>query len=111
MITNTNLDMITNTNLDMFKNNKLNIFTNIKIKIAIVLFVIIFFTITTYLIPVEEWGLTEFSIYERLIYCSNIQIGTFGFVNSHFFPVSNNAKLMVLIQRITSYIFRIILLI
>jgi hypothetical protein len=86
-------------------------FSNIEIKIALGLFIIIFFTITTYLIPIEEWGLTEFSIYERLIYCSNIQIGTFGFVNSQFFPISDNAKLMVLIQRITSYVFRIILLI
>lgn len=95
--------MLPNTNLYMFR--------NIEIKIAIGLFIIMFFTITTYLIPVDEWGLTEFSIYERLIYCSNIQIGTFGFVNSNFFPTSNNAKLMVLTQRITSYVFRIILLI
>jgi hypothetical protein len=111
MFTNTILDMFTNKKSDMFTNTKLDIYTNIKIKIAIGLFIIIFFTIATYLIPIEEWGLTEFNLYERLIYCSNIQIGTFGFVNSHFFPVSNNAKLMVLIQRITSYIFRIILLI
>jgi hypothetical protein len=86
-------------------------FTNIENKIAIGLFIIIFFTIITYLIPVEEWGLEEFNIYERLIYCSNIQIGTFGFVNSQFFPISDRAKLLVLIQRITSYVFRIILLI
>jgi hypothetical protein len=111
MFTNTNLDIFSKKNLDMFTNDKLDIITNIKIKIAIVLFIILFFTIATYLIPVEEWGLTEFNLYERLIYCSNLQIGTFGFVNTHFFPVSNNAKLMVLIQRITSYIFRIILLI
>ena len=95
----------------MLSNTKLYMFTNIKVKIAIGLFIIIFFTCATYLIPVEEWGLTEFSIYERLIYCSNIQIGMFGFVNSQFFPVSDTAKLMVLIQRITSYVFRIILLI
>jgi hypothetical protein len=111
MSTNTNLDIFTNTKLDIFTNTKLDIFTGIKIKIAIGLFAILFFTIATYLIPVEEWGLTEFNIYERLIFCSNIHIGTFGFVNTHFFPVSNNAKIMVLVQRITSYIFRIILLI
>jgi hypothetical protein len=111
MFTNTNLDIFTKKKLDIFTNTKLDIFTNIKLKIAIGLFIIIFFTIATYLIPIEEWGLTEFNIYERLIYCSNIQIGTFGFVNTEFFPVSNNAKIMVLIQRITSYIFRIILLI
>lgn len=95
----------------MLSNTNFYMFSNIEIKIALGLFIIIFFTITTYLIPIEEWGLTEFSIYERLIYCSNIQIGTFGFVNSQFFPISDNAKLMVLIQRITSYVFRIILLI
>ena len=103
--------MFTNTKLDIFAKNKLDIIPNIKIKIAIGLFIIIFFTIATYLIPVDEWGLTEFNIYERLIYCSNLQIGTFGFVNTQFFPVSNNAKIMVFVQRITSYIFRIILLI
>jgi len=103
--------MFTNIKLDMFTDGKLDIITNIKIKIAIVLFIILFFTIATYLIPVEEWGLTEFNIYERLIFCSNLQIGTFGFVNTQFFPVSNNAKIMVFAQRITSYVFRIILFI
>jgi hypothetical protein len=95
----------------MLPNTNLYMFSNIKIKIALGLFIIIFFTIITYLIPTDEWGVKEFSIYERLIYCSNIQIGTFGFINSQFFPVSNNAKLLLLIQRITSYVFRIILLI
>jgi hypothetical protein len=103
--------MFTNINLDIFAKNKLDIIPYIKIKIAIGLFIILFFTIATYLIPVEEWGLTEFGIYERLIYCSNLQIGTFGFVNTQLFPVTNNAKIMVLAQRITSYIFKIILLI
>ena len=86
-------------------------FTNIKSKIALGLFIILFFTIITYFIPTEEWGVKEFNIYERLIYCRNLQIGTFGFVNTQLFPVTNNAKIMVLAQRITSYIFRIILLI
>jgi hypothetical protein len=86
-------------------------FTNIKSKIALGLFIILFFTIITYFIPTEEWGVKEFNIYERLIYCSNVQVGTFGYLDTKLFPVSNNAKLILLIQRITSYIFRIILLI
>jgi hypothetical protein len=86
-------------------------FKNIGTKIQLGLFIIIFFTIITYLIPTEEWGVNEFNIYDRLIYCSNIQIGTFGYLNDQFFPVSNRAKTILIIQRITSYIFRIILLI
>jgi len=86
-------------------------FSNIKLKIALGLFIIFFFTVVTYFIPSEEWGVEEFSIYERLIYCCNIQVGTFGYLDDKFFPVTNNAKIILLIQRITSYVFRIILLI
>jgi hypothetical protein len=95
----------------MFTNTNLYILTNIKIKIAIGLLIIIFYTIITYFIPNDEWGIKEFSIYERLIYCSNIQIGTFGYINNQIFPVSDRAKFMLFAQRITSYVFRIILLI
>jgi hypothetical protein len=86
-------------------------FSNIKLKIALGLFIIFFFTVVTYFIPSEEWGVEEFSIYERLIYCCNIQVGTFGYLDDKFFPVTNNAKTILLIQRIASYVFRIILLI
>jgi hypothetical protein len=86
-------------------------FNNIKIKIILGLVIIVFFTIITYLLPEEEWGVNEFNMFERLLFCSNIQIGTFGFVNSQIFPVSSRAKFILLMQRITSYIFRIILLI
>jgi hypothetical protein len=76
MFTNTNVDIFTKKKLDIFTNTKLDIFTNIKLKIAIGLFIIIFFTIATYLIPIEEWGLTEFNIYERLyILCINWKHG------------------------------------
>ena len=95
----------------MLKNTKLYVFTNIKAKIAIGLLIIIFFTIVTYLIPIDEWGVKEFNIYERLIYCSNIQIGTSGFINSELFPISNRAKFILLIQRIASYVFKFFLLI
>lgn len=86
-------------------------FNNIKIKIILGLIIIVFFTIITYILPEEEWGVKDFNIFERLLFCSNIHIGTFGYINSQIFPVSNSAKCILLIQRITSYIFRIILLI
>ena len=86
-------------------------FSNIKLKIALGLFIIFFFTIVTYFISSEEWGVEEFSVYERLIYCCNIQVGTFGYLDNKIFPITNNAKIILLIQRITSYVFRIILLI
>lgn len=73
--------------------------------------IILFFTIITYLLPEEEWGIKDFNVFERLLFCCNIQIGTFGFINNEIFPITNRAKFIIFIQRITSYIFRIILLI
>lgn len=84
---------------------------SIKFKILSALVIIVFFSIITYLIPDEEWGIYEFNIYERLLFCCNIQIGTFGFIDTKIFPITERAKFILLIQRITSYIFRIILFI
>jgi len=80
-------------------------------KIIIALLLIVFFTIITYLIPDEEWGLCNFNIIERLLFSSNLQIGTYGYINKKIYPITNRAKIILLVQRITSYIFRIILLI
>lgn len=84
---------------------------NIKNKIFVGILIIIFFTVISYCIPNEDWGVEEFNVYERLLFCCNIQIGTFGYIDTNIFPKSNKAKIILFIQRITSYIFRIILII
>jgi hypothetical protein len=86
-------------------------FSNIKIKILSGILIIIFYTIITYLLPDKEWGLNDFNVFERLLYCTNIQIGTFGFIDDNIYPKTNRAKFILFLQRITSYIFRIILII
>jgi hypothetical protein len=86
-------------------------FSSIKNKIFVGILIIIFFTLVTFCIPNEEWGVEEFDVYERLLFCCNIQIGTFGFIDTNIFPKTNRAKIILFIQRVTSYIFRIILII
>lgn len=83
-----------------------------KTKLCIAL--IFFFTliVSSYLVPTKDWGLENkmFLFEDRCIFTFNTLAGIYGFVHPNLFPQTVTAKYILLFQRISGYMFRIIML-
>lgn len=89
-----------------------NVKFDAKIRLTVALLLVSFYTLATYLLPDNEWGFnnSKFQFTERLIFAYNIQIGVFGYTNPNIMPQTDRARLLLLCQRLSSYMFVIIML-
>lgn len=73
-----------------------------------------FFTLilTSYFVVDQDWGLEEdsFKFEDRCIFTFNTLAGIYGYVDPKLFPQTKQAKYILLFQRISGYLFRIIML-
>lgn len=73
---------------------------------------IAFFALLSYLIPDREWGFEdeEYRLPDRILFTFNIHVGIFGYTNPKLAPQTDRARWILFMQRVSSYIFRIVML-
>lgn len=83
-----------------------------KIKILVAFSLISFFALLSYTVQDSEWGFINecYTLTDRILFSFNIHVGTFGYTNPKLAPVTEKSKWILFLQRISSYVFRIIML-
>lgn len=84
-----------------------------KVKLLVAFTLISFFALLSYSIPDSEWGFNDneyYTITDRILFTFNIHVGMFGYTNPKLTPVTDRAKFILFLQRVSSYAFRIIML-
>lgn len=83
-----------------------------KSKIYFAFTLISFFALLSYTIPDKEWGFEndDYRLSDRILFTFNIHVGIFGYTNPKLSPQSDRARWILFLQRVSSYVFRIVML-